>query len=91
MPVSDADLGQRVCLCVTLREDAKKFSLKEITDFLRNKGLETNKLPEYLRFYRNLPLTPAGKVDKKAIADDVRVLGNEDAVIADNKELTPNP
>lgn len=91
VPVSDADLGQRVCLCVTLREDAKKFSLKEITDFLRNKGLETNKLPEYLRFYRNLPLTPAGKVDKKAIADDVRVLGNEDAVIADNKELTPNP
>lgn len=23
-----------------------------------------------LRFYRTLPLTPAGKVDKKALADD---------------------
>lgn len=70
VPVPDADLGQRICLCITLREDARKFSLKEITDFLRDKGLEVNKLPEYLRFYRSLPLTPAGKIDKKALTAD---------------------
>ncbi len=70
VPVPDADLGQRVCLCVTLREGAPRFPLKEITDFLRGKGLEVNKLPEYLRFYRSLPLTPAGKIDKRALAEE---------------------
>lgn len=75
VPVPDADLGQRVCLCVTLREGAAKFSLKAITYFLREQGLEVNKLPEYLRFYRTLPLTPAGKIDKKALAEEAHKLG----------------
>ena len=70
VPVPDADLGQRVCLCVTLRPQAARFSLKEITDYLREQGLEINKLPEYLKFYRSLPLTPAGKIDKRALAHD---------------------
>lgn len=70
VPVPDEDLGQCVCLCVALKDAGKKFSLQEITEFLREQGLEINKLPEYLRFYRTLPLTPAGKVDKKALADD---------------------
>ncbi|MCV2219023.1 class I adenylate-forming enzyme family protein [Thauera sp. Sel9] len=82
VPVPDADLGQRVCLCVTLRAGAAKFSLKEITDFLRARGLEVNKLPEYLRFYRSLPLTPAGKIDKKALASEVEALGMDTAAAA---------
>jgi acyl-CoA synthetase (AMP-forming)/AMP-acid ligase II len=77
VPVPDPDLGQRVCLCVTLRQGATKFSLKEITDFLRARGLEVNKLPEYLRFYRSLPLTPAGKIDKKALAEEAKELSAE--------------
>ncbi|CAM5209084.1 (2,3-dihydroxybenzoyl)adenylate synthase OS=Castellaniella sp OX=1955812 GN=EPN31_11210 PE=4 SV=1 [Castellaniella denitrificans] len=80
VPVPDPDLGQRVCLCVTLRQGAPKFSLKEITDFLRVRGLEVNKLPEYLRFYRSLPLTPAGKIDKKALAEEAKELGAESVV-----------
>lgn len=74
VPVPDPDLGQRVCLCVTLREGAAKFALQDITDFLRQQGLEVNKLPEYLRFYRHLPLTPAGKIDKRALAADAQGL-----------------
>lgn len=80
IPVPDADLGQRICLCITLREGARKFSLREICDFLRDKGLEVNKLPEYLRFYRSLPLTPAGKIDKKALAREAEKLGVEAVV-----------
>ncbi|MGG5287611.1 class I adenylate-forming enzyme family protein [Pseudomonas shirazensis] len=68
--VPDPDLGQRVCLCVTLREGAQRFALADISSFLREQGLEVNKLPEYLRFYRHLPLTPAGKIDKRALAAD---------------------
>jgi len=76
VPVPDDDLGQKVCACITLREGAPKFSLTELTDFLRDKGLEVNKLPEYLRFYRSLPLTPAGKIDKRALADEAAKVGD---------------
>jgi len=75
-PVPDADLGQKICACITLRDGARKFSLVELTDFLRDKGLEVNKLPEYLRFYRSLPLTPAGKIDKRALADEAAKVGD---------------
>lgn len=68
--VPDPDLGQRVCLCVTLRDGAPRFALADISSFLREQGLEVNKLPEYLRFYRHLPLTPAGKIDKRTLAED---------------------
>lgn len=74
VPVPDDDLGHRICACVTLREGGQRFSLKELTDYLRNQGLEVNKLPEYLRFYRYLPVTPAGKVDKKKLTAEAASL-----------------
>lgn len=74
VPVPDDDLGHKICACVTLREGAQRFSLKVLTDYLREQGLEVNKLPEYLRFYRQLPVTPAGKVDKKRLAAESEFL-----------------
>jgi len=68
VPVADADLGHRVCLCLVTREGAERPSLSQFTRFLHEKGLETSKLPEYLRYYHQLPLSPAGKVDKKRLA-----------------------
>ncbi|GKT24905.1 class I adenylate-forming enzyme family protein [Acidovorax sp. SUPP3334] len=76
VPVPDADMGQRVCLCLTMRDGAPRPSLNEINAYLREQGLENNKLPEYLRYYRQLPLSPAGKVDKKALTAEVSELGN---------------
>lgn len=76
VPVPDADLGQRVCLCLTLREGATRPSLTEICTYLREQGLEVNKLPEYLRYLRQMPLSPAGKVDKKVLATEVAPLGS---------------
>ncbi|MBC3465124.1 class I adenylate-forming enzyme family protein [Pseudomonas sp. RW10S2] len=72
--VADAELGQRVCICLSLRQGARRFALKHLTDYLGDQGLEKNKWPEYLRFYRELPLSPAGKVDKKALAADLAFL-----------------
>lgn len=74
--VPDKDLGSRVCICITLRDSKQRMSLIELTDFLRQQGLETNKLPEYLRYYRELPLNPAGKLDKKKLQQDVSLLGS---------------
>jgi acyl-CoA synthetase len=71
VPVADADLGHRVCLCLVTREGAERPSLSQFTRFLHEKGLEKSKLPEYLRYYRQLPLSPAGKIDKKRLTAEV--------------------
>lgn len=71
VPVADPDLGHRVCLCLVLRDGAERPSLSQFTAYLREQGLDINKLPEYLRYYRQLPLSPAGKVDKKQLAAEV--------------------
>jgi acyl-CoA synthetase len=75
VPVPDPDLGQRICLCLTMRDGARRPALADLAGYLRDKGLEINKLPEYLRYMRRLPLTPAGKVDKKLLAAEVAFLG----------------
>lgn len=67
IPVEDEDLGHRVCLCLVMSEGAERPSLVQFTRFLLDRGLEQNKLPEYLRYLRQLPLSPAGKVDKKQL------------------------
>ena len=71
VPVPDPDLGHRVCLCLALRDGAERPSLSQFTHYLHEKGLDTNKLPEYLRYYRQLPLSPAGKIDKKRLSAEV--------------------
>ncbi|CAG0943121.1 acyl-CoA synthetase [Candidatus Brocadiaceae bacterium] len=72
--VPDPDMGQRVCLCVVARDGAERPSLSQFNRYLQEQGLEKNKLPEYLRYYRQLPLSPAGKVDKKQLAAEVEVI-----------------
>jgi acyl-CoA synthetase len=71
VPVADPDLGHRVCLCLALRDGAERPSLSQFANYLHQQGLETNKLPEYLRYYRQLPLSPAGKVDKKRLTAEI--------------------
>ncbi|KIO49887.1 class I adenylate-forming enzyme family protein [Nitrosospira sp. NpAV] len=71
VPVADPDLGHRVCLCLVLRDEVERPSLSQFTRYLREQGLETNKLPEYLRYYRQLPLSPAGKIDKKQLTAEI--------------------
>lgn len=71
VPVADPDLGHRVCLCLVLQDGVERPSLTQFTRYLHEQGLETNKLPEYLRYYRQLPLNPAGKVDKKQLTTEV--------------------
>ena len=76
VPVPDSDLGQRVCLYLTMRDSSKRPAIADLTSYLIDKGLEVNKLPEYLRYLRQLPLTPAGKIDKKFLANEVAFLGS---------------
>lgn len=74
VPVPDPDLGQRVCICLTMREGAERLTLSDITGYLREQGLEVNKLPEYLRLFRQFPLNPSGKIDKKMLTAEAALL-----------------
>jgi acyl-CoA synthetase len=74
IPVADPDLGQRICICLVMRDDVDRPSLAQMSLFFKKQGLETNKLPEYLRYYRQLPLSPAGKVDKKQLTSEIEFI-----------------
>lgn len=71
VPVADEDLGHRICLCLVMQDGAERPSLSQFTRYLHEQGLEKNKLPEYLRYFRQLPLGPAGKIDKKRLTAEL--------------------
>ncbi|WP_136587633.1 (2,3-dihydroxybenzoyl)adenylate synthase [Microbacterium hydrothermale] len=70
VPMPDPVLGERTCACVVLREGAT-LELQELVDFLRGFDLATFKLPEALRVYDELPLSPIGKVSKKDLVAEL--------------------
>lgn len=70
--VSDPDLGQRVCACVALRAGSPRLNLGRLGAFLDSSGLERRKFPEQLVVLGELPITPAGKVDKHALRELAR-------------------
>lgn len=74
VPVPDAATGEGVCAFVV--PDGSEPSLESLIDHLRARGLATYKFPQSLHVTRTLPLTGAGKVDKKRLAaraaDDAR-------------------
>lgn len=67
--VPDADLGQRVCACVALRAGAPPLDMAGLGAFLDSSGLERRKFPEQLVVLDELPITPAGKVDKRTLLE----------------------
>jgi 2,3-dihydroxybenzoate-AMP ligase len=66
----DPVLGERVCLCAVLRDDAE-LSLEAVRDFMTKQGLAAFKLPERLEVMESIPLTKVGKIDKRALRDEV--------------------
>lgn len=66
--VPDPVLGERLAACVVPRDAAAAPTLAALTRFLADEhGLETVKLPERLKILTEMPLNPAGKIDKSAL------------------------
>jgi acyl-CoA synthetase (AMP-forming)/AMP-acid ligase II len=69
--IPDKDLGERVCayVCpapgVTVSED-------DIKAFAEGKGASKLLIPERWVFVDSLPMTEAGKHDKKALREDIK-------------------
>ncbi|MFK8844223.1 beta-ketoacyl synthase N-terminal-like domain-containing protein [Streptomyces sp. Ac-502] len=62
----DDRLGEYPCLVVTGRAD-RTIGLREVTAFLRRQGLADHKIPLELVTVPELPLSAAGKPDRRAI------------------------
>jgi len=61
--VADPEMGERVCAYIQPKKNSK-LHFDQIIDWLKSKGASVLQLPEMINFIKNMPLTPAGKVDK---------------------------
>ena len=66
----DTELGERVCAYVTVRGSAE-ITLVEVQEVMRDAGVAAFKLPEVLVLIDQMPLTKIGKIDKKALREDL--------------------
>src|SRR4029077_3019947 len=68
----DERLGEKVCAYVVLAEPYTSLTLEEITGFLREERVATQKLRERLEVVQPLPMTATGKVQKHLLRADIR-------------------
>jgi 2,3-dihydroxybenzoate-AMP ligase len=64
--VPDAFLGERICAYLVAA--GPEVPLAELKQSVHAQGVADYKLPDLVRYVPELPLTPLGKVDKKALA-----------------------
>ncbi len=68
----DERLGEKACAYVVLAEPSAALTLKDITAYLRDQKLATQKLPERLEIVSALPMTATGKVQKGILREDIK-------------------
>jgi non-ribosomal peptide synthetase component E (peptide arylation enzyme) len=69
--IPDKDLGEKVCAYVRLASGVR-LTPEEIVAFMDAKGASKLLIPERFEFVDALPMTEAGKHDKKALRADVK-------------------
>ena len=68
IPVPDADMGERMCACILLRDGAG-LTFEELKKFLMGKEIAKYKLPEKMEILPDFPLSTFGKVSKKKLVE----------------------
>lgn len=66
----DPRTGERACACIVLRPDVRGTappSLDDLAEFLTARGLARRRLPEQVEIMTDLPRSPNGKIDKRAL------------------------
>jgi cyclohexanecarboxylate-CoA ligase len=67
----DERLGEKVCAYVVPSESGSELTLAEVTAFLREHDVTTQKLPERIEMVDALPMTATGKVQKHLLRADI--------------------
>ena len=85
----DPASGERACAVVASRDAGDPLGFDEMVEFLKGKGLMTQKLPEQLELIDALPRNPTGKVLKHQLQDEVQALGPRPS--CDARVALPSP
>ena len=77
----DATLGERVCLFAVLKPGTS-LTLEDVRQSMATAGVATYKWPEHLEIVDELRTTKVGKIDKKALREDIaqRLAAREDVL-----------
>jgi acyl-CoA synthetase (AMP-forming)/AMP-acid ligase II len=67
----DESLGERTCIYV-VPKPGETIILKDIKDFMQEKGIAAYKLPERLEIIEAIPRNPVGKIMKKVLREDIK-------------------
>ncbi len=67
----DPILGERICAYV-VAEPGALVTFDAVISFLKGRGASVQQLPERIEFVESLPATKVGKIDKKALRDDIK-------------------
>jgi mycobactin salicyl-AMP ligase len=70
VPLPDEYLGEKICVAVVF--NGAPATLAEVNMYLDQRGVAAHARPDMLVPMSALPTTPVGKVDKKAIVEQVR-------------------
>jgi cyclohexanecarboxylate-CoA ligase len=68
----DERLGEKACAYVVLAEPAAELTLADITAYLCERKLATQKLPERLEIVSAMPMTATGKVQKHILRAGIK-------------------
>jgi acyl-CoA synthetase (AMP-forming)/AMP-acid ligase II len=69
--MADESLGEKVCIYVVPKGE-ESITLKELKDFMKEKGIATYKVPERLEIVAVIPRNPVGKILKKTLREDIK-------------------
>jgi non-ribosomal peptide synthetase component E (peptide arylation enzyme) len=67
----DPLMGERVCAYIQPKAEAQ-LTFEGIISFLKEKKASVLQFPERIEFIQDMPLTPAEKIDKKALRVDIQ-------------------
>jgi acyl-CoA synthetase (AMP-forming)/AMP-acid ligase II len=81
--VPDEVLGEKLCACIVAVEGAAPVTLDTIASFLREqRRVAVYKLPEHLLLLQALPRNPVGKILKRELREQARMLAASTAAAA---------
>jgi len=71
VPMPDPDMGEKACAFIQLVKGGQ-LGFKEIISFLKSRQASVLQLPERVEFITEMPHTATGKLDKKALREDIK-------------------
>lgn len=69
--IADKRLGERIGICIVLKDRNQVITLKELIDFLKKQHVLKKYWPEQLFIYQSFPTTDSGKVKKTIMKQQI--------------------